>query len=301
MIYGPKRYWLADPAIRYAAIFAAVILFLFLFRQATLKRPLVDLNAFKSGKFIFAILLMLLFWGIKDSINLIYGYSASVLGWSSADIVKSGLFNVAGAITATCIVVKVILVKKKSLPILLLAGFAVMFFYHLWIYMNLTPDLSFGQLCTPIFFHGFACGLLFVPITVFCMAALPPNIAMSGIIICAYARFIATLNSIAGFYSLQLNYNQLYKESFLGKLIPGNDILSQRQELYKTFLASKGYAANEATRISTTLVAKSSAIQSQLLTTRAVFFVATILMAIAFIILVFFAVINKIKAAYNLK
>ncbi len=297
MIYGPKRYWLSDPAIRYTSIFAAITLTLFLIRQAFLKRPLIDLSAFKFGKFIFAILLMVLFFGIKDSINLIYGYSASVLGWSAADVTNSGLFNIAGVIIATFIAVKVILAKKQNLPILLLTGFAVMFFYHMWIYTHLTPDLSLIELCIPIFIQGFACGLLFVPITIFCVAAIPQSTGMTGIIICAYARFIASLNSIAGFYTLQLNYNQKFKESFLGKLVPESDIFLQRQELYKGLLVSKGYTTGDATGISNMLIAKSSGIQSQLLTIRAIFLIAAILMAIVFVILIIFAVINKIKAA----
>ncbi|HEX6428537.1 MAG TPA: MFS transporter [Niastella sp.] len=297
MIYGPKRYWFADATIRNAAIFAVVMLAIFLFRQASLKRPLIDLSVFRSGKFIFALLLMVLFFGIKDSINLIYGYSASVLGWSSADVVNAGLFNIAGVITATYIAVKVILAKKQNLPMLLLAGFAVMLFYHVWVYMRLTPDLSFAELCIPIFYQGFACGLLFVPITIFCMASVPQSTGMTGIIICTYARFIASLNSIAGFYTLQLNYNQQFKESFLGKLIPESAALSQRQELYKGLLASKGYTPGEATGISNMLIARSSGIQSQLLTIRAIFLIAAIVMAIVLAILLFFAVINKIKAA----
>ena len=96
---------------------------------------------------------------------------------------------------------------------------------------------------------------------------------------------------------MQLNYNQRFRESFLGKLIPESDILSQRQELYKGLLVSKGYTPGDATGISNMLIAKSSGIQSQLLTIRAIFLVAAILMAIVFVILVFFAVINKIKAA----
>jgi DHA2 family multidrug resistance protein len=163
--------------------------------------------------------------------------------------------------------------------------------------MHLTPDLSFTELCIPIFFQGFACGLLFVPITIFCMAAIPQSTGMTGIIICTYARFIASLNSIAGFYTLQLNYNQRFRESFLGKLVPGSDILSQRQELYKGLLVSKGYTPGDATGISNILIAKSSGIQSQLLTIRAIFLVAAILMAIVFVTLIFFAVITKIKAA----
>jgi DHA2 family multidrug resistance protein len=297
MIYGPKRYWFADPEIRNIAVFAVVSLTLFFYRQATLKRPLIDLSVFRSGKFIFGLLLMLLFFGMKDSINFIYGYSFSVLGWSSADVVNAGLFNIAGVIVATYIVVKVVLAKKQNLPKLLLAGFAVMSFYHLWVYLRLTPDLSFAELCLPIFLQGFGCGLLFVPITVFCMASVPQSTGMSGIIICTYSRFIATLNSIAGFYTLQLNYNQQFKEGFLGKLVPGTEVLSQRQELYRGFLASKGYTLNEATGISNMLIAKSAGIQSQLLTIRAIFLISAIAMAIVFGILLVFAIVNKIKAA----
>lgn len=297
MVYGPKRYWFSDAGIRNTAIFAIIALTLFLFRQASLKRPLIDLRVFKFGKFVFAIFLMLLFWGIKDSINLIYGYAASVLGWSSADVVNSGLFNIAGVILATLIAVKVIMVKKQNLPKLLLVGFGVMFLYHSWVYTHLTPDLSFVDLCIPIFLQGFACGLLFVPVSVFCIASVPQSTGMTGIVVCTYARFVATVNSMAGYYTLQLNYNQQFKESFLGKLIPENSIVSQRQDLYKGLFVSKGYAPGEAAGISNMLLAKALGMQSQLLTLRAIFLIGTVLMAVVFIILVLFAVINKIKAA----
>lgn len=297
MIYGPKRYWLSDKEIRYAAAFAVIALTLFIYRQATLKRPLIDLRVFKYGKFIFAVLLMLLFWGIKDSINLVYGYAAMVLGWSSADVVDAGLYNIAGVIVATFMAVKVILAKKENLPKLLLAGFCVMFFYHLWVHLHLTPDLSFANLCFPIFLQGFGCGLLFVPVSIFCMASVPQSTGMTGIVICAYARFIATLNSIAGFYTLQLNYNQQFKEGFLGKLVPESDIVLQRQELYKGVLQSKGFTTGEAAGISNMLIAKSSAIQSQLLTIRAVFFIAALLMVAVIVVLLVFAVVNNVRAA----
>jgi MFS transporter, DHA2 family, multidrug resistance protein len=296
MVYGPKRYWFADVEIKYAAVFAVVALTLFLYRQATLKRPLIHLGVFKSGKFVFAILLMLLFWGLKDSINLIYGYAAVVLSWSSLDVVNAGLYNIAGVIIATFIAVKVIQAKKEKLPILLLTGFGVMFFYHLWVYFNLTPHLSFAQLCIPIFIQGFACGLLFVPISVFCMAMAPKNTGMTGIVILTYARFIATLNSIAGFYTLQLHYNQLFKISFLSKLAPDNGVVIQRQEVYKGMLTSKGYTPGEATGITNMLIAKASGMQSQLLTMRAVFYIIMILVLIVIVVLLLFAIINKIKA-----
>ncbi len=296
MIYGPKRYWLADPGIRHAAIFAVVMITLFLYRQSTLKRPLIDLSVFRSGKFIFGLVLMLLFFGIKDTINFIYGYASTVLGWSSKDVVNAGLFNITGVIIATFIVVKVILAKKQNLPKLLLAGFAMLFGYHVWGYLYLTPDLSFTGICIPVFLQGFASGLLFVPISVLCLASIPQSAAYTGITVLTYTRFIATLNSIAGFYTLQLHYNQHFKIGFLGKLVPGSDVLAGRQELYRGLLTSKGYTAGEATGITNALIAKSTGIQSQLLTIRAIFYIGAIVTAAAFVLLIIFAVVNKIKA-----
>lgn len=297
LIYGPRRYWMADPAIGYAVVFAALMISLFLFRQAALKRPLIDLAVFKSGKFIFALVLLLLFWGIKDSINLVYGYAAAVLGWSTSDVVNAGLYNVAGVIVATIIAVKVILSGKQKLPVLLVAGFVILCLYHVWVYLSLTADLSFVDLCVPIFLQGFACGLLFVPVSVFCIASVSQSSGMTAIIVCTYARFIASLNSIAGFYTLQLNFNQHFKEGFLGNLVPENLIFFQRQELYKGLLVSKGLGTAEATGISNMLIAKSSAIQSQLLSIRAIFFIGIALTAVIVALLLLFSVVNKVKNA----
>ncbi|MCD8556030.1 MAG: MFS transporter [Bacteroides graminisolvens] len=300
-IYGAKRYWFSDPLILYVSIFAVVSVCLFLYRKATIKRPLIDLNVFKYGKFIFAIILMLAFWGIKDSINLIYGYSSMVLGWSSADVVNAGMYNIAGVVIATLIAVKVIFKKKQNLPKLLLIGFLVLCIYHLWMYFRLTPDLSFYELCFPVFLQGLACGFLFVPITIFCAASVPKSTGMTAIIVCAYARFFANLNSICGLYTLQIYFNQKYKYDFLGSLTPDSQIMVQRQNLYQSFLASKGYGRGEAIGISNMLVAKSSGIQSQLLTMRSIFMIGAIITGVVLIILCCFAIIMKIKTAKEAK
>lgn len=300
-IYGPKKYWMSDPFILYASVFAVSCIILFLYRKATIKRPLIDLDVFKYGKFIFAILLMLVFWGIKDSINLIYGYSAGVLGWSSADVVNAGMYNIIGVVVATLIAVKVILYKKQNLPKILLLGFLMLCIYHLWIYFGLTPNLSFYELCFPIFLQGLACGFLIVPITLFCAASVPKSTGMTSIIVCAYARFVAVLNSISGFYTLQLYFNQKYKYNFLSRLTPDSDVLVQRQNLYQNFLTSKGYGLNETIGISNMLISKSSGIQSQLLTIRSIFMMGAIVSGIVVAILCFFAIIMKAKAIKEAK
>ncbi|MBO9152160.1 MFS transporter [Chitinophaga sp. GCM10012297] len=297
MIYGPKRYWLNDREIRNAVVSGVIMTALFLYRQATVKRPLIHLSVFRHGKFVFAILLMVVFYGARDSINLLYGYSAGILGWSAGDIVNAGMFNVAGVVLGTLVAVKVILVKKQNLPFLLLGGFALMAYYHFWVHLHITPDLSFAQISIPVFLQGLSCGLLFVPITVFCMASIPQTTGMTGIVVCTYARFAATLNSISGFNTLQLNYNQRHRENLSGNFAAGNELLSQRLEFYKSFFMSKGYSQGETTGLSNALVAKSAGVQSQLLTIREIFYLLGMCMAATVIVLIGFAVVSKIKTA----
>lgn len=296
-IYGPKRYWWSDQTVRYASFFSISALSLYFYRKTTIRHPLIDMNVFKYPKFIFAIGLMLVFWCVKDSINLIYGYAASVLGWDAVDVVQSGLFNILGVILATLIAIRSILRKRENLPKILLVGFSLMCFYHLWFYFHVTPALSFNELCLPIFVQGLACGFLFVPITIFCSASVPKSTGMTAIIICAYTRFCSTLISMSGLYTLQLYYTQNYKYQFLSKLTIDNEILVQRQSLYQTLLSSKGLGKSEAIGISNMILSKSSALQSQLLAIRSIFMIGAIVAVIVIILLCCFAVIIKFKTA----
>lgn len=301
MIYGPKEYWFSSSSILISAIYSFVMLLLFIYKQANLKRPLIDLRAFKYGKFILGLFFLILFYGIKDTVNLIYGYAAGILGWSSTDIVQLGLYNSAGVIIAIAISAKMILKNKMNVPKLILLGFFLMIFYNLWMYWSLTPNLSFTNLALPVFIQGIASGFIFLPVIIFTMSAVPKFTGFTGIIICAYARFIATLNSISGFYTMQLNYNKEYKQSFLGHLTTEDQNLIQSSLNYQNLFLSKGYNAEQANALSTAMINKAAVIQGQLLTNRAIFMIGTLLMCLAIVVLLAFIIGNKIVAARNLK
>ncbi len=88
--------------------------------------------------------------------------------------------------------------------------------FNMWMSFLLTPDLSFTDLLLPVFVQGAASGLLFVPIMIFVLSSAPASTGITGLVIAACTRFTATLNSFAGFYNLQLYFNQYFKEGFLG-------------------------------------------------------------------------------------
>lgn len=301
MIYGPKEYWFSSRSILVIAVYSFVMLLLFIYKQAHLKRPLIDLSVFKYGKFILGLFLLLLFYGIKDTINLIYGYAAGIVGWSSTDIVQLGLYNSAGVILAIAFSARMILKNKRNVPKLILTGFFLMIFYNLWMYWSLTPNLSFINLAVPVFIQGVASGFIFLPVMIFTMSAVPKFTGFTGIIICAYARFMATLNSISGFYTLQLNYNTEYKQGFLGYLTTEDQNWVQRSLNYQNLFLSKGYTTDQANVLSNLMISKATAIQAQLLTNRAIFILGAILICFAIIIFVAFIIGTKVIALRNQK
>lgn len=296
MIYGPKQYWFTDAQIRIVAATSFITLLLFLYKQFTLKRPSIHLSVFKYGKFLLGLFLLLLFYGIKDTITLIYSYAGGILGWSATDIVELGIYNIAGVILAIWFTAKMILKNKQNLPKLLIIGFVLMILYNLWMYYFLTPNLDFSDLILPVLVQGIASGSIFLSIMLFTLSALPPTTGMTGIIVCAYARFIASLNSVSGFYTLQLNYIQQYKESFLSHLTTQESTFTERSAQYQSLFVSKGYTAEQANQLSVTLINKAMGIQGQLLTNRAIFFIGATLMLLGLVVFIGFVISSKVMA-----
>ena len=295
MIYGPKKYWFSSFSICVVSIFCFVMLALLIYRQTTLKRPFIDLRVFKYGKFILGLMLLIFFYGIKDTINLIYGYSGSILGWSSFDIVQLGICNSAGVVLAIWFSAKKILKDKLNVPKLIIAGFSVMLLYNLWMYFFLTPNLSFIDLACPVFFQGIGSGFIFLPVMIFTISSVPKFTGFTAIIICSYARFIASLNSLAGFYTLQLNYNSLYKEGFLGHLTNDDPNFIQRNLNYQNLFLSKGYSIDQAAVLSNMMISKAVGVQGQLLTNKSIFLVSAMLICAAISILLLFVIHTKVK------
>lgn len=299
MIYGSKFYWLADERIRVSASIASIGTVLFVCRELTVKRPLINLAIFQSRNFIIGLILLAFYYGAKDSVNLIYNYAGGFLQWSTIDVMKLGLCNVAGLVTLLVICAQLMIRKRHDTKAFLLAGFGVMLLYHLWIYFILTPDLSFYDLAVPVFLQGAASGLLLVPIIIFMLSSAPSFTGTTGVVIAGYTRFSATLNSIAGFYNLQLYFNQYYKEGFLGDVTQTSPATTERLRTYQQLYQSKGFSAEQATGLANAAIGRIMSQQSQLLTIRAVFMTLGIAVAAIWLLVLFLPSINNTYLHWN--
>lgn len=287
LIYGSKYYWFTDRRIVYSSTMVAIGIPLFLYRQSTIKRPMIHTGIFRSRHFITGLCLLAIYYGSKDSINLIYSYAGGILRWSALQVVTLALCNLAGMVCLLVPGIRLMMAQKHSMTASLVAGFVLMGLFNLWMSFLLTPDLSFTDLLLPVLLQGAASGLLFVPLMIYVLGAAPGHTGTTGLVIAACTRFTATLNSIAGFYNLQLYFNQHFKERFLGYLTPDNQNTIARLSTYRTLYTAKGYSADQAATLANGAIWQSLTQQSQLLTNRAVFMVfAILLLTVAALLLV---------------
>lgn len=287
ILYGSKYYWFEDPRICLSSACALIGSILFFYKQSITKRPVLHLEVFKSGKFLIGLCLLIIYYGSKDSMNLIYNYAGGFVKWSLFQVITLGLCNIAGLVIFLAISIRIILIWKVPTSSFFIPGFALLGIFNLWMYFLMSSDLSFSDLLLPVFLQGAASGILFVPLMLFVLTSAPANTGPSGLIIAAYARFTTTLNSFAGFYNLQLYYNQYFKEGFLGHINSENPNTVERLNFYKNLYVSKGFTADQATSLANSAIAQNLAQQSQLLTNRAIFMTfAIVLLGIALLILV---------------
>ncbi|SHN10886.1 MFS transporter [Chitinophaga sp. CF418] len=269
-IYGPKYYWFTDQRIMLSAFIAVISIGILYYRQTTLKRPYLHPAVLKSKQFITGLLLLVVYFGAKDSINLIYGYCATVLKWDTYKIMWLAAFNFSAVLISTIVAI-LMLSRKVPFRVLFILGLTSLAIYHIWMYFTFTPDITFSDLSWPVFFQGAASGFLFVPVIVYTVSGLPAFTGFTGISLATISRFITGLNSTAGFYTLQLYFNQLNREKFLRNITDMNDNFSQRFNQFVQLFRSKGFSADQANALAHTNINRALIVQSQLMTNMYVF------------------------------
>jgi len=278
---------------------AVFLLYLFVYRQVKSKRPIIHFSIFKSPKFITGLILLGLFYGLKDTINLVYSYVSNVTQWSNYQYIELAFFNISGMAMAMYVSSQLVMRKKHSIHFFLVTGFGFMLAFNLWMYCIISPDLAFAHLVVPIFLQGAASGMLFVPIATFILSTVPVNTGISGSLVAGHVRFFATLQSFAGYYTMQLFYNQHYKEQFLSHLTPYDSIYNDANAAAVQSYIAKGYNFQEAGNLANATIAKQLATQSQLLTSQTIFLIVATATAVIIMLVLASPLLQKLYARYK--
>ncbi|MXN90230.1 MFS transporter [Flavobacterium sp. Sd200] len=298
MVYGPKEYWFESRYITYVCMLAFALLYLFIYRQVKSKRPIIHFSIFGSTKFVTGLLLLALFYGFKDTINLVYSYISTVTQWSNYQYIELAFFNIAGLAFSMYLSSAMVMRKKHSIRVFLVAGFGIMLAFNIWMYFIISTDLSFIDLVIPIFLQGAASGMLFVPIATYILSTVPVNTGLSGSLVAGHVRLFATLNSFAGYYTLQLFYNQHYKEQFLAHLTPYDTTYTDANSAAVQSYVSKGFTQQEAIALAHSSIMKQLTTQAQLLTSQTIFLIVATAISVIIVLVLTWPLTQKVYQKY---
>jgi MFS transporter, DHA2 family, multidrug resistance protein len=209
---GQEDDWFGAVWVRWAFVLMIVTFVIFVYRQLTKDKPLVDLTIFRNRNFTLGCVLIFLFgaviYGAVPILPLFYqtlmDYSAT---WAGLAVSPRGI----GSIIAMPLVGY--LVSKMDTRVLVSVGFCV-FGICSMIWGSITLQVSPWSMLLPIIISGFSLGFVFVPLSTTTLGDLPP----------------ASIGNGSGLFNLLRNVGGSVGISLV------NTILARHQQLHRTEL-----------------------------------------------------------------
>lgn len=203
LVYGRQLGWYDSPLIALLSLSNLILLVLFVARELKLKRPLINLQIFRTKNFVIGLLLLFLFYIFKGSTGLAYGYLEAILGNDPLSTIPIWIAVIAGTTLGMFVTSRLILMGFNLIRIII-AGFGFMALYYLYMLIFISVQGNTADFILPMFIYGAATGILFVPIVSFTISAAPPKIASNASLIGILARFVGFTASLAVNNELQL-------------------------------------------------------------------------------------------------
>jgi DHA2 family multidrug resistance protein len=170
---GPRKDWLQDEAIAYAAIISALSAVAFFYRAFTARAPIVDLRAYGNRNFaVGSMFSFVLGIGLYGLTYLYPVYLAQVRGYNSLMIGETMFVSGLAMFFSAPVVGR--LVTRFDPRIMLIGGF-LLFALGTFEMHYLTKDWDFWELLWPQIFRGVGLMFAMVPITNAALGTLPPD------------------------------------------------------------------------------------------------------------------------------
>ncbi|WP_291284859.1 MFS transporter [Flavobacterium sp.] len=263
-VYAERKYWFESSQLILSLIICLITGGLFIFRQLLVKRPSFNFEVFKYANLRIGFLLFFLFYIARATLSLCHSVMFTIWNWDPSRVAGvqyiNGLGNVIGLVLAA-----IFLMRSMATKYIFMIGFTLLAVYHFWFTFLFVPDVSLSDILIPYILQGIAVGVLFVPLVLFTVTAVPGKMMTSSGIIGVSGRF---WGSTIGFCIMQNAQVFLNKKHFLklSQFVTGENPEAQQTIAATTqsFIA-KGYSADNASALALKKVFTTVAKQATLL------------------------------------
>lgn len=225
LVYGRQLGWFGSPLIRLLCLSEVFMLVIFIIRELRLKRPLINLRIFKTSNFIIGLLLLFAFYIFKGSTGLTYTYLEVILGNDPLSTIPIWTTVIVGTVLSMFVTSRFILMGINLVRIIV-AGFCLMAIYYGYMLLFVAVQGETIDFILPMFIYGVATGVLFVPIVIYTVSAVPAKIAFNASLVGILARFMGFTGSLAVNNELQLFTRAVIREKVREGLTETNPRLS---------------------------------------------------------------------------
>ncbi|MGE8552503.1 MAG: MFS transporter [Chryseobacterium jejuense] len=223
-VYGRQLGWLDSQLILTLGLSNFAILLLFIIRELKIKRPLINLQIFKTKNFVVGLLLLFTFYIFKGSTGLAYGYLEVILGNHPLSTIPIWIAVILGTILSIFVTSRFVLIGFNLIRIIIV-GFGIMAVYYAYMILFVSVVGETIDFILPMFIYGVATGVLFVPIVSFTASSASPKIAIHASLVGIFARFTGFITSLAFSNELQLFTKSAVREKFRETITEANQQL----------------------------------------------------------------------------
>jgi len=292
LAYGQERYWFEDKGIFFAAISAGTTLFLFIIRQAKLKRPYFNLQAFKYRNFILGATVLFVLYLCRFTVNFASTMFSGAFNFDPAHISYLYLFNLAG-IAIGAVISCSLLVQHRPIRLIWVYGFSTLLIFHVWMYFLFGMQGEPSTYFIPLFLHGLGVGLLISPTIIFMVSAIPVSMVDTGAGVCLFVRLFGFYASIAFINYFDLLNRSKHLAALKEQFTAVNPLVKQTLAKQSKNLISHGVLKRQASGAANRLLAKQLTMHAQLRSGMDYFAIITVMIIITLVTIALFPYINK--------
>lgn len=263
LVYGQQYDWLEDRRITTALISAVLLTTLFVLRQFSLKRPSLDLRAFRYRNFRIGLLLIFFLYIVRGALGVSTTYFATVMGMDPIHLGYMLLPNIAGIIIAATVAARAIL-ARRSLRMICMTGFFLLLTFHVWMRFLFVTQANAITYILPMLLQGLGAGTLMAPLIIFTISSVPVHMGSTGSAIGVFFRFTGFCTSIALINYFQLSGQKDHYDRLQESLSSLDPAATQRLSDYGRTLTIRGLPGDQAAAAAKGLLARSSMVQAQL-------------------------------------
>jgi len=244
--HGQQDDWFNDGMILTLSIVSVVGLIAFIWREMVYEHPIVNLKVLKDGNLrIGTFMTFILGFGLYGSTLIIPIYTQQILGWTAT---QAGVLLIPGSITTAFMmpIVGNMIQKGIKQPYMVAVGFAIFFFFTLWMHNVMTPDTGTEHLYWALIIRGIGLSLLFVPITTMALSTLKGKNIGEGAAFTGMTRQLGGSFGIAIITTYITRLSQQHRVNLVSHLDTSKLEVQQRVAAMQHSFMGRGFTSNEA-------------------------------------------------------